>query len=491
MPDGSLPMLIGAGVLVLAIFATIMTYVRNYVKVPLDMVAIFSGIGEAKVVRGGGKFRVPGLQRVDFMSLEPFSVPVVVRNVLSRDNVPVNIDCMGLVGFGVSNEAIQTAAQRYLTASKDRAKILEQVKEQLAGIMRNIAAQMTVEQLNNDRESFREQVLQEAATGFGKVGMTLDILNVQNISDDNGYIASLGRGRIEQAKAAAAIETANAQRDARIREAEAKQAAAEAEALSATAIANANRDRDLAFAAVQAQVTAEQARATATGQQAEAEAQKAIIAAQVANDRARVEAEIGVEKLRAEKAEMSQRADVVMPAEARRQAAILDAEGRKAAAIADAEASAEKVRLAGAADAAARVANAEADKAEMLARAEGKEAELLAEARGQQALADALNNLTEQAAAQRVLPDLIKTMPEVAAAIAVGLGQIDRMVLINGGGNGEGGDTISRVATMVPMGITAVIEAVRTATGMDVPQLVSAIRDAGAASTPEVEASAK
>lgn len=469
------PAVIAGAAVVVAVLAVVLLFVKNWIKVPNNAVAVFYGRGESKIVRGGGKFRMPGLVQVSIMSLEPFTVGADARNVYSRDNVPVDVDGVGVVRFGSSGEAVKTATERFLATP--RAQIEQQVIKILAGIMRNIVAQMTIEDLNSNREDFRRRVLEEAAEAFGKLGMELDVLTIQNITDPNGYIESLGRGRIAEVKSAADIRTAEAERDATIKSAAARQAGAEATALADTAIAKANRDRDLELAAIQSQVTSEQARAKAAGQQAEQEAQKAIITAQVANERERVEREIGVEELRARKAEQTQLADVVRPAEARRQAAVLDAEGRKAATIADAEAAAETARLAGQAEADARVAGAEADKQEMLARAEGKKAELLAEADGQKALADALNALTEEAARQRVLPDLIAVMPKMAEAAAAAFAQIDRMVLIDAGGTGAdgstGGDTMSRLAGLVPVVVAQAIETVRATSGVDLTTLMN------------------
>ena len=47
-------------------------YVRNYIKVPPNEVAVFTGRGAPKVVRGGARFRIPGIERVDVM-YGPFS----------------------------------------------------------------------------------------------------------------------------------------------------------------------------------------------------------------------------------------------------------------------------------------------------------------------------------------------------------------------------------------------------------------------------------
>src|SRR6188508_3041887 len=106
-------------------------YVKNYIKVPPNEVAVFTGRGTPKVVRGGARFRVPGLERVDTMSLEPFNLNIELQKALSRGGVPINVDAVGLVRIGSTDEAIMTAVERFLTA--DANSLQMQINEILAG----------------------------------------------------------------------------------------------------------------------------------------------------------------------------------------------------------------------------------------------------------------------------------------------------------------------------------------------------------------------
>jgi uncharacterized membrane protein YqiK len=70
----------------------------------------------------------------------------------------------------------------------------------------------------------------------------------------------------------------------------------------------------------------------------------------------------------------------------------------------------------------------------------------------------------------QLMPQLIAQMPGMAEAIASQIGQIDKMVVVNGGANGES-DMMSQLTTAVPAGIAAVIETLRATTGMDIGSL--------------------
>ncbi|NHC15397.1 flotillin family protein [Motilibacter deserti] len=468
-----------------------LVYAKNYVKVPPNQVAVFTGRGRLRTVRGGARFRVPVIERVDIMQLEPFNVEARVENVYSTNGVPVNVTAVGLIRFGSTEEAIATAVERFLTS--DRHSMHNQVAEILAGNMRSIVSQMTVEELNSNRDELKRRVVDEAEAAFEPIGMQLDVLTIQTISDTNGYLEALGQTRIAEVKRDAEIGQANARRDAMIRAASADREGRTAEAEAATQIAQAERERDLELARISALVEAERSRAAQAGPLAEAEARKAVIVAEVAIERQRQEAQIAVEEQRALRAEQAQRADVTVPAEARRQAAVIDAQGLREAVIARAEADARQRELQGQSDARARtyvaeakqreleaeaqgerarlLARADGEQALLLAQAEGEKARLLASAEGQAELAEALNAFTTEAARLNVLPQLIAALPEIAQAVAAPMGNIDSMVVLNGGSGGE--DAISRVAGSVPTLLLQVLETAK-AGGLDLAQLLGA-----------------
>ncbi|WP_420750657.1 flotillin family protein, partial [Rhodococcus sp. O3] len=315
-----------AVVVALVVFVGVpLVYVRNYIKVPPNEVAVFTGRGKPKVVRGGARFKIPGIERVDIMSLEPFNVSINLQNALSNDGVPVNVEAVGLVRIGSADEAVQTAVQRFLTSDLD--ELRRQINEILAGSLRGITATMTVEDLNSNRETLARSVVDEAGSDLARIGMEVDVLKIAGISDNNGYLESLGQRRIAEVKRDAAVGTANAERDAQIQSAKARQEGAVAQAQADTAIAAANQARDVELAKLRARTEAENAEADQAGPLARATAEKAVRIAQEQAEAAQVEARIEVEKRRAEQAKAALEADVIAPAEAERQAAVARAEG--------------------------------------------------------------------------------------------------------------------------------------------------------------------
>ena len=473
------PFIIVPVVILLLIFAALQIYIRNYIKVPLNQVAVFTGRGTPRVIRGGARFQIPGLERVDFMSLEPFNVNIELKRALAKGGVPINVEAVGLVRIGSEDEAIMTAVERFLTADETALRV--QINEILGGSLRGTVATMTVEELNGDREALARAVIAEVSTDLARIGMEVDVLKVQNISDENGYLEALGQQRIAEVKRDAAIGTAEADRDATIRAAQARQQGSVAEALADTAIAEAEQNRDVAKANYQAKVDAEKARTAQAGPLADAQAQKAVGIATEDAEAARVEARTIVESKRASEAQARLQADIIAPAEAERAAAIARAEGESSSTILRAKAQAERVKQEGQAEADARIAAAAAvreeqvaaadgNKARLLAEAEGTRAKLLAEAEGQAKIADAFNQFTPEAARLQTLPDILATFAAAVASSSSQVGNIDRISIIGGSGEASGG--ISSVLDASPLAIAKVIESLE-ASGVDIVSILN------------------
>jgi flotillin len=451
-------------------------YVKNYIKVPPNEVAVFTGRGTPKVVRGGARFRMPGIERVDVMSLEPFNVSINLQNALSNDGVPVNVEAVGLVRIGSADEAVQTAVQRFLTS--DLEELQRQINEILAGSLRGITATMTVEDLNSNRDSLARSVVEEAGGDLARIGMEVDVLKIAGISDRNGYLESLGQRRIAEVKRDAAVGTAEAERDAQIQSAKARQAGSVAQAEADTAIATANQRRDVELARLRAQTEAENAQADQAGPLANARAQKDVGIAVEQAEAARVQARIEVEQRRAEQAQAALAADVIAPAEAQRQADIARAEGARQAAILTAQASAEAARQAGAdgimaklvAEADARKIAAEALRAEQQAEADGIKAKLVAEAEGKEQIAAALNSYSPEAARLLTLPEVLASVVKATEAAATPLSSIDRLSIIGGSADAQAG--IGSLLGVSPIAVANVVEALR-ASGIDLAALLS------------------
>ena len=113
------------------------------------------------------------------------------------------------------------------------------------------------------------------------------------------------------------------------------------------------------------------------------------------------------------------------------------------------------------AQAESKLAEADLSSELRLAEADGIRAVMSAEAEGQAKRAEALNQLSDQAARQNVLPQLIEILPQRAEAIAKGV-SIEKMVVIDSGqggaGAGQNGGAIKRAIAVTPAMLNQVFD---------------------------------
>ena len=470
-----IPIVIGG--IILALLMLGLVYSKYYIKSPPDEVTILTGRrkGEVgyRIIRGGATLRWPMIEQVNRMSIAPFKLNLKTTGAYSKEGVPVTLEATALVRFDSSDEAIHTAVQRFL--SSQRQEVEESVDEILVGHLRSVAAKMTVEDLNGNREELVRQVTAEAGTDFTKIGMGLDVLTIKHISDEVNYLNALGRKRTADVVAAAEIGEAEARRDAQVKSAAARQAGAEADASADAAIAVANQARDTQVAESRALVESAQQRADQAGPLASAKAKQDVTRAEVEILRVEEEANIAVEQQRVLRETAAQDARVVVPARAEREAAIARSEGTMQAAINTAAGERTRLTEIGEGEAAARTVIAKAFQQELESEAEGK---------GK--LAVSLSAYNQAAMLLTLYPELIKQLPAIMASLASPLGQIDNITMIDSG-SGDGAGPLAKFGGTVPMLFAQAIQTLK-AVGFDLTQLMPQPATNG---TPEVPSAAE
>ena len=449
----TIPLITGGILLVFVLVGVI--YSRFYIKMPSNRVAVITG-KKTRLVYGGSTIRKPVVERLDEMSLEPYKIPLQIRGIVSKEGVRVNVDGVALVRYGPDDEGIKTAVARWLDT--EREVVQGHIKDVLSGGIRGVCAKMTVEEINSNREGLRTGVASDVEEDFRGIGMNLEVLTIEDISDEEGYLDALGKKRTAEVVSAAEIGEANAKRDSRIATAKANEDAATAEAQADAEIAKANKERDLTIAAMKEETDKANATAAQAGPLADAIAKRQVVKetqdtlAEEERGKTRV-AEVAVER---ETKELE--AKIIAQAEAEKTAAVLRADGE-----------AEAVRRKAQADADARKAKAEAEREELVARADGEKARLLAEAEGKQKLADALNAYGDEALRLDILPLLIEKLPEIVGEASEPFGEIDNVVMIDGGSGDS--SPMSRFATNVPIAVGTAMQ-VTKAMGLDIAELL-------------------
>jgi len=298
----------GVGQVALGAFATLgvivglVLFIRTmFVICPPNQIMVISGLGKKRPkIRSGLGFRIPGLQRVDRMSLNLMEVPIAVRNAYSKGGIAMNLEAIANVKISSDERIIHNAIERWL--NRDVSELRRGAKETLEGHLRGVVANLTPEQVNEDRLTFADSLAKETEEDLMKLGLHLDTFKILHVSDEVGYLDATGR------KAIAAV-----LREAEISESDAKRGAeqSESENTGRSSVTRANVDSKILAmqndlrrvkAEVDAQVRSEEEKTTAAAREARAIAEKEL------------------QQVRSELEALRLQVEEVLPAEAKRTA---------------------------------------------------------------------------------------------------------------------------------------------------------------------------
>lgn len=395
-------------VIVLAIVATIRSLI---IICPPNRVAVISGRSRQlsdgrtvgyRAIRGGRTLRVPLLERVAWMELNTIPIEVSVQNAYSRGAIPLNVQGIANVKVSSVEGLLQNSVERFLDVNQD--DIAAIAKETLEANLRGVLATLTPEEVNEDRLKFAQTLIDEADDDIKTLGLELDVLKIQNVTDEVGYLDSVGRRQ-----------TAEVLKEARVAEAMRKAEAEESEALARQRAEIATAQADLKIVEQQNNLRVRQAELEAVAGAAEAEAK-------VAGEKARVVAEQALEAERVELETRRLEAYVVAPARA-------DLEARELAAKADA-------------------------------------AKIIEEGNAQIAVFQHLVEQYQAAGADAQRVFVLRMLPELVDKIVstVGAVDIDKVSVIDSGGQGTG---IPGLIRQLPAAVVGLVEQIETATGVD------------------------
>lgn len=274
-----------------------------------------------RLVKGGSSLQTPLLERTFRMDLTNMIIDLRVVNAYSKGGIPLTVEGVANIKIAGTEPTLHNAIERLL--GKTRKEIEQLAKETLEGNLRGVLASLTPEQANADQIAFAKILLEEAEEDLEKLGLVLDNLQIQNISDEVRYLDSIGRKQ-----------QAELLRDARIAEANAK-AQSVIQASANERITSLRRiERDIEIAKAQAEQRVRDALTKRVAVVAEVEA---VVGADVA----KAQAEVAVQTERIKQVEQQLQADVVAPAEAECKRAIAQAKGDAARIVEDGKAQAE------------------------------------------------------------------------------------------------------------------------------------------------------
>lgn len=356
-----------------------------------------------RLLHGGRTMRIPVVERVSRIDLTTIPIEVVVKNAYSKGGIPLVVQGIANVKISAREPTAHNAVERLLDKPFD--ELMHIAKDTLEGNLRGVLATLTPEEVNEDRLKFAHRLIEQADEDLKKLGLELDTLKIQNVTDEVRYLDSIGRQQ-----------TAEILKRARVAEATRASEAEQTEAAARQAAQVAQLQADLKIAEEQNRLRVRRAELEAEALAREAEAKVAGEKARVVAEQALQQERIGLEQRRLE-------ADVLLPARADREAAEQRAKGN-AATIAE--------------DGRARLFVLE--ETIKLYQKAGSEAERIF----------ILN----------MLPDIIREISK-----SVGAMDIEKVTVIDSGGRGTG---VASAATQLPEAIIKITEQIEAATGVNI-----------------------
>lgn len=263
-----------------------------------------------RVIFGGRTMCIPILETVKTMDLRTMPVRVEIKNAYSKGGTPLNIQAIANVKISNDRQIVGNAIERFL--ERDRSEISRVAKETLEGNLRGVVGTLTPAQLNEDRLQFAESIAEDVSRDLSKLGLQLDTLKIQSVSDDVDYLNSIGRRQIALIVRDAEIAESNAMAEAEQTEADCRRQAEVAKTQAQTIILQKGNELRKIKAELEQQARSEEERTTAAGEEARAKAEQLLQTVRAELERLRLES------------------DEVLPADAQRQAQELRARGEAA-----------------------------------------------------------------------------------------------------------------------------------------------------------------
>lgn len=447
----------------------VLLFLLGYVKAPPDQAYIISGLKkQGRVLIGRAGIKIPFLERMDKLYLGQMTVDIRTElSVPTNDFINVNVDAVAKVRVSDTADGIKLAAKNFL--NKQPQQIAAELQDSLQGNMREIIGTLSLKEINTDRDSFSDQVLQKASHDMQKLGIEILSCNIQNVTDETGLIKDLGADNTAQIQKSASIARAQAERDVEIARAQADKEANDARVAADAQIAQKNTELEVKKAELKITSDTKRAEADAAYAIQQQEQQKTIetttVNAQIAkaereSELKRQEVEVAKQALNAE---IRAKADATLYDQEKRAEAELYSRQKKAEADRY-EKEQEAIAAKAAADAARYQKEQEAAGIAAVGKAEAAaiQAKALAEAEGIDKKAEAMKKYGEAA----VIEMIMTAMPEIAKNVAGPLAGVDKIVMYGDGNN-------TKLLQDIVNGTTQVTEGMMSGMGIDLKALIS------------------
>lgn len=169
-------------------------FFSRYQKCPSDRILVIYGKTgprqSSKCLHGGAAFIWPVIQAYEFLDLTPIPIDIPLEGAPTKQNIRINIPSTFTVGISTDPSVMSNAAERLLGLQLTQVRDL--ARDMIFGSMRYVISTMDIEAIN-DRDQFIEQIVDGVEGELRRVGLRLINVNIKDITDESGYLESLGK----------------------------------------------------------------------------------------------------------------------------------------------------------------------------------------------------------------------------------------------------------------------------------------------------------
>ena len=169
-------------------------FFSRYQKCPSDRILVIYGKTgprqSSKCLHGGAAFIWPVIQAYEFLDLTPIPIDIPLEGAPTKQNIRINIPSTFTVGISTDPSVMSNAAERLLGLQLSQVRDL--ARDMILGSMRYVISTMDIEAIN-DRDQFIEQIVDVVEGELRRVGLRLINVNIKDITDESGYLESLGK----------------------------------------------------------------------------------------------------------------------------------------------------------------------------------------------------------------------------------------------------------------------------------------------------------
>ena len=185
------PLLAAGGVVICTLFFVVVLLV-NYRKTGPNEALIVSGrkcasvhpdgtmaVRGFRIVKGGGTFVLPVIERADRLSLELLTLDINTPEMETGNRGRVKVAGKAQVKVDSDDRSIALAAEHFLSKSADEIKMA--ATQTLENSMRSVLGSLTAEDVSQNREAFVNRVQELATQSLANLGLGLVSFTVRDI----------------------------------------------------------------------------------------------------------------------------------------------------------------------------------------------------------------------------------------------------------------------------------------------------------------------